>query len=158
MKRWMITTACLLMGALSAHADSSSYEAQFGLITVGGFIVFYNSQGPLSYNTLTLKDLPADAILLGEVRGTSCQHGVSIPIFMDFTHRATVSGAQGNGSYKKAVEDIQQDHPQLDGIFDVKIDIHNFSILGIYKRECTEISALGFRIPTSTDSPKIESR
>lgn len=137
------------MGALSAFAEDPSYEADFGLITPGGFIVFYNSQGPLSYSTLTLKDLPKGAALLGEVKSENCQYQVSIPLFTVFPQQVTLSGAQGNGGFKKAMASIQRDYPQLDGIFDVKIDIHELNILGIYNWECTEIVARGFRVQKS---------
>jgi hypothetical protein len=143
----MFTVGLLLAGALSALAGDPSYEADVGLIPPGGFIVFYNSQGPLSYRTLTLKDLPAGTSQLGEVRVNNCQHAVSIPLNLVFRQGVTLSGVQGNGGFKKAMASLQRDYPQVDGIFDVKIDMHELSILGLYARECTEIVARGFRVP-----------
>jgi hypothetical protein len=46
------------------------------------------------------------------------------------------------------MKDIQSRSSELDGIFDVKVDVHKFSILGIYRRECTEITARGFSLRT----------
>lgn len=154
MKRWMVTASILLMSGSIALAESASYEAQFGLITVSGFIVFYSTQGPLSYHTMTLKDLPDDATLSGEVTGKSCQHGISIPIFMDITRSITLSGAKGDGGFKKAIVSIHRDHPRLDGLFDIKVDTHQLSILGIYKRQCTEVSARGFSLQKPINSLK----
>jgi len=148
-KTGIFAVGLLLAGALSALAGDSSYEADNGLIWPGGFIVFYNSQGPLSYSTLTRKDLPAGTVLLGEVRAKDCQHAVSIPLNLVIRQGVRVSGAQGNGGFKKAMASLHRDYPQADGIFDVKIDIQILSILGLYTRECTEIEARGFRVPTS---------
>lgn len=139
----------LLVWAHSAWAGDPSYEADIGLISPSGFIVFYNSQGPLSYRTLTLKDLPVGTTLLGEFKAENCQYAVSIPLNLIFRQGVTLSGAQGNGGFKKAMVGLHRDYPQVDGIFDVKIDIHTLSILGLYTRECTEIVARGFRVPQS---------
>lgn len=134
---------CLL--ATSAGAQSPAYEADLGLIFVGGFILFYDSQGPLSYQTYTPQESPDGAVSLGEVAGDSCQHGLSIPIIFSAADRFSVSGAKGDGSFKKALRDLHQKHPEVDGIYDVKVDVHQLSILGIYKRACTEVAARGFR-------------
>lgn len=139
--------SCLVSTA--TRAQSPTYEAQLGLIYVGGFILFYDSQGPLSYQTFTPRESPEDAILLGEVTGRSCQHGLSIPIFFSGTDRFSVSGAKGDGGFRKALRDLYQKHPQVEGVHDVKVDIHQLSILGIYKRECTEVVARGFRRASS---------
>ena len=148
MKTCFFTAVILLIGALPAFAEDPSYEADYGLIAPGGFFVlFYNSQGPLSYTTQTLKDLPKGATLLGEVKSSDCQHQVSIPIFTGFSQQVSISGALGNGSFKKAMTNIKRDYPQVDGIFDVKIDINElYLFFGIYNWECTEIVARGFRV------------
>jgi len=139
-------TVCLLVLVIrsSASAGDSSYDANVGLIWPNGFIIYYNSQGPLSYRTLTVKDLPAGVTVLGEVRASDCQHAVSIPFNLIFREGVTVSGAQGNGGFKKAIATLHRAYPQVDGIFDVRIDVHALSILGLYTRECTEIVARGF--------------
>lgn len=133
---------CLL--SASAWAQNPAYEADIGLIFVGGFILFYDSAGPLSYQTFTPRESPDGALSLGEVTGDSCQHGLSIPIIFSATDRFSVSGAKGDGSFKKALRDLRQRHPDVDGIYDVKVDVHQLSILGIYKRDCTEVVARGF--------------
>ena len=34
---------------------------------------------------------------------------------------------------------------EIRGIYDVKVDLQQISILGVYRRVCTEVSALGFQ-------------
>ncbi len=140
---------CLL--SASAWAQSPAYEARIGLIFVGFFVLFYDSQGPLSYQTVTPHEVPEDAVPVGEVVGDSCQHGLSIPIIFSATDRFSLSGAKGDGSYKQALLDIHQKHPDLAGLYDVKVDTHQLSILTIYSRECTIVVAQGFKRPRSDE-------
>jgi hypothetical protein len=131
--------------AISACSQNAAYEANVGLLPVGGFMLFYDSQGPLSYTSLTPDQIPQNVILLEEVIGESCQHGLSIPLFIFSPLRGNVSGARGDGSYRRALDDLHGKYLDLDGIFDIKVDIHQYSILGIYKRNCTEVVARGFQ-------------
>lgn len=147
---------CLL--STSAWAQSASWEARTGLIFAGAFMLFYDSEGPLSYKSLTPWELPNDAVLVGEVAGESCQHGVSIPIIFSATDRIRVSGAKGDGSFKKALKDLHVRHPDVAGLYDVKVDVRRISVLaGIYIRDCTGVVALGFRRPGSAKSPALSS-
>ncbi len=108
--------------------------------------MFFNSKGPLSFQTLTGSEIPKDAVDAGTVKCTSCQHGVSIPVPGLGNGRSTnLSGAGGNGGFDKALANLKKDKPDLRGIYDVKIDMHQVSILGIYRRLCTEVSARGFK-------------
>ena len=79
--------------------------------------------------------------------GNSCQHGLSIPVTASI-RPTTVSGAAGNGGYNKTLAGILKARPDLAGIYDVKVDVHTISILGFYRRTCTEILARGFRLGT----------
>lgn len=137
----------LILGVPSAFADEfseeASYEAQFGLIQVGGFVVIYDTEGPMSYVTLTSKDLPRDFQPMGEVQGRGCQRALSIPILGD--GNTQVSGALGDGGYQRALRQIREENPGLRGIYDVKVDDHEFSILGIYSQLCAEVTARGFK-------------
>ncbi len=157
MKR-MLALVCWCLLSTSAWAQSPAYEADIGLIFVGGFILFYDSEGPLSYQTFTPRESPDGAVSLGEVAGNSCQHGLSIPIIFSATDRFSVSGAKGDGSFKQALSDLRQKHPGVEGIYDVKVDVHQLSILGIYKRDCTEVVARGFRRSRSEESSAFLSR
>ncbi len=129
-----------------AQAERPPYEAQMGLIRVGGFIVFFNSQGPLSFQTLDPSEIPKDAVDAGVVRCDSCQHGVSVPVPGIGSNRTTnISGAGGNGGFDKALANLKKERPELRGIYDVKVDTHRISVLGIYRRLCTEVTARGFK-------------
>ena len=149
MKKILVIFITVMLSA-NAGAQNLQYEANPGLIFVGFLIVFYDSEGPLSFQTMTPKDVPDDAVLLGKVFGESCQHGLTIPIFFSFPSRVSVSAAKGNGSYKKAILDIKQKHPDLDGLYDVMVDIHRRSILTIYSRSCTIVTARGFKYKGSS--------
>lgn len=138
--RAALAAACLLLAGPVFGREQ--YRASPSLIPLSGIILFYNSQGPLSLVSMTRSELPPDAVPTGEVRGRSCQHGLVIPISGNL-RSASVSGAAGDGSYRKAVREIRRRRPELIGIYDVKVDLHIVSILGIYRRWCTEISARG---------------
>lgn len=143
---------CLL--STTVWAQNPSYEASSGLIFVGALILFYDSKGPLSYQTSTPRDLPKNTIFLGEVVGDSCQYGISIPIIFSLTDRVSVSGGKGDGSYEKALLDLHRRHPEVEGIYDVKVDIHKISVLlGIYQRNCTKVVAQGFRRSRLKEGP-----
>lgn len=127
----------------SARGDGDEDDAVPGLIPAGGLMIFYKSEGPLSFVTMTAKDRPAGARELGTVRGVSCQHGLSVPIAAQL--RATsISGGYGDGSFKKALEQIKKASPDMAGLYDVRTDLRIFSILGIYRKLCTEVTARAF--------------
>ena len=129
-----------LLWALPADAQEGS-EANPGLIQAGGGLLFYSTEGPLSFTTMTRREAPAGTVPSGEVRGRSCQHALTIP-----TGRAgNLSGAVGKGGYEKAVQDILSRDPALVGIYDVKVDVQILSILFIYRRMCVEVTATGLR-------------
>ena len=137
----------VLLGFLAqpvmASGEAEQEDAVPGLIPAGGIMVFYQSQGPLSFVTMTPKDRPAGARELGTVKGVSCQHGLSVPIAAQF--RATsITGGYGDGSFKKALEQIKAANPDLAGLYDVRSDLRVFSILGIYRKLCTEVTARAF--------------
>lgn len=142
-----------LLGALFLFLASASgpalaqdgYEAESGLIRPGGWLIFFSAEGPLSYQTLTPKDVPPGAVRIGEVRGRGCQHGVSVPLPTSSSSRTSVSGAGGAGGFDKALQDIRERHPDLKGIYDVKVDEHFLGILTIYSRRCIEVTAKGFK-------------
>ena len=146
MKVVLILIGVCVIGTGCSQPQRWAYEARPGLIFVGGFVLYYDSEAPLSYQTLTPNEKPVDVVTIGEVKGDSCQHGLSIPIIFSATDRTSVSGATGDGSYKKALLAIREKHPDLAGLYDVKVDIHQWSIL-TYSRECTIVVAQGFTRP-----------
>jgi hypothetical protein len=134
---FLLTTSSVRAGA------QESYEARSGLLQLEGLVVFFSGAGPLSYVTMTARDVPADAVRIGSVAGRGCQFGVSTP-FMG-TGTPQLSGGGGEGGFARAVEDIRRRHPDLRGIYDVKVDDHVMSILTVFQRQCTEVAAQGFR-------------
>lgn len=106
-------------------------------------MLFYDSTGPLSFVTMTPRDKPASAPELGLVKGVSCQHGLAIPITAN-VRGTNITGAYGNGSFVKALEAIKKEKPDVVGIYDVRTDLRVFSVLGIYRKLCTEVTARAF--------------
>lgn len=132
-----------LAGSAGARGENDEDTAVPGLIPAGSLMLFYDSSGPLSFVTMTPKDKPAGAKELGTVFGSSCQRGLSVPISAD-VRGTSISGAYGNGSFAKAIAQIRKEHPDVAGIYDVRTDSHVFSILGIYRKLCTEVTARAF--------------
>lgn len=141
----MILLLALLLGALPCRAEErDEFEGAPGLIPPGGMVLYYDTSGPFAFAASTPKDIPKDAVMVGEVRSRSCQHGLAIPTSLSM-RSSSLSAYKGDGSYEKALRVMKEKNPELRGIFDVKVDQHVRSILGIYRRLCTEISAKGYR-------------
>lgn len=134
----------MLVGPAAARQESDEFEGKPSILFPGGLLLYQDTSGPLSLAALTPKDMPVGSELLGEVSARSCQHGLAIPVTASF-RPTTISGAKGQGSYRKALARLASKYPDLDGIVDVKVDMHTLSVLGVYRRLCTEINALGFR-------------
>ena len=142
--------AAVLLASLSSAARASGENdedtAVPGLIPTGNFTLFYKTEGPLSFVAMTPKDRPKNVRELGTVKGSSCQHGLSIPISAD-VRGTSISGAYGDGGFGKALAQIKKEKPEAAGIYDVRTDMKVFSILGIYKKLCTEVTARAFGAP-----------
>lgn len=156
--RVIVLFVVLALCSACAPLQRWNYEARSGLIFVGTFVVFYDSEGPLSYQALTPHDILPAMVPVGEVVGDSCQHGLSIPIIFSANDRFSVSGAKGDGSYRKALRNIQEKYPHLAGVYDVKVDVQKWSILTIYRRECTVVAAQGFTHPDSDNLVKVSAQ
>jgi len=141
----LIVALVLIALATRARARGENDEdtAAPGLIPAGSFMLFYDSSGPLSFVAMTPKDKPKDAPELGLVKGVSCQHGLSIPISAN-VRGTSITGALGDGSFGKALREIKKAKPEVAGIYDVRTDQRVFSILGIYRKLCTEVTARAF--------------
>ncbi|MEK7859028.1 MAG: hypothetical protein AAB320_07790 [Elusimicrobiota bacterium] len=149
-----MSSALLLLalwaGAAAAQEDAS--QATPSILRMGGMALFNDTQGPLSFVTMTPKEVPEGARLLGTVTGRSCQRGLAIPLAASL-RATTVSGTLGKGGYDSALADLRRRRPEVDGVYDVKVDLHLRSILGFYKSLCIEISARGFALPAPSTSP-----
>ncbi len=126
-----------------ATGENDEDTAVPGLIPSGSLMLFYDTTGPLSFVAMTPKDKPKNAPELGLVKGVSCQHGLSIPLSAD-VRGTSITGAVGNGSFVKAINEIKKAKPDVVGIYDVRTDLRVFSILGIYRKLCTEVVARAF--------------
>lgn len=144
--------ALLLAAAAASTAgaagENEEDDALPSMNRTGGLVLFYDSTGPMSFVAMTPRDVPSGARALGTVRGRSCQRGLSIPLSASV--RATsISAGFGDGSYRKAIEDIKAKNPDLAGIYDVRVDLGQFSVLGgLYRSLCTYVSARGFALPS----------
>lgn len=143
MKPILALVLLALAPLVRAAGENDGDTAVPGLIPAGSFMIFYDSSGPLSFVTMTPKDKPAGTPELGLVKGVSCQHGLSIPISANL-RGTSISGAVGNGSFVKALEEIKKKKPEVAGIYDVRTDQRIFAILGIYRKLCTEVTARAF--------------
>jgi len=137
----LVGMTLLLAGALPVRGD---YQVRPALIVPGGLVLFYNSEGPLSYETTSRREIPSDAVDAGPVYAQSCQYALTIPLSLSLS-ATSIAGAAGNGSYKKAMQEINGQHPQLRGLYEVIVDLHQTSVLGIFSRLCTEIHARGYQ-------------
>jgi hypothetical protein len=142
MKRAILLGAVwLLAGAFPAQGDYASRPA---LIVPGGMVLFYNSQGPLSYVALTRRELPAEAVDAGPVYAQSCQYALTVPLSLSLS-ATSLSGAAGNGGFNKAIGELRRERADVRGLYDVMVDLHRTSVLGTFSRLCTEIHARGYR-------------
>jgi hypothetical protein len=130
--------------APQAALGQSGYDASSGVIRPGGFVLFLNASGPLSYAMLTPGDLPHDARRLGPVHGRGCQFAISTPM-INIAGIPRLSVGAGGGGFDKALQELRERVPGLRGIYDVKVDVHMVGVLTVFQRLCTEITAQGFR-------------
>lgn len=152
--RILLAALLLALAAGSARAigEGDEDDAAPGLMPAGGLVLFYDSGGPMSFPSMTPKDVPADALKIREVKGRACQRGIAVPIAAQF-NATSVSAYAGNGTYAKAVAEIKKEHPEIVGIYDVRTDVEVFSVLGgLYKSLCTEVSARAFALGKPSSS------
>ena len=81
-------------------------------MSTSGFMLYYNTTGPMSFPAMTPRDVPASARKLGMVVGRSCQRGLSVPVSADI-RSTSVSGNFGDGGYGKAIGAIKAAHPDV---------------------------------------------
>lgn len=141
----MSLAAAVLAGLLALPAAAQDEgRASPALVPAGGLLIFYDSQGPMTFVAATRRELPAGVSDAGEVEAQACQHGLSVPLSLSW--RATsVSGALGRGGFEKALERVKAARPELRGVYDVRVDLRVTSVLGVWRRLCVELAARGFR-------------
>ena len=147
-----ILFAAALVGLLAAPCravgEGDDDDAYPGMQSANGLVLFYESAGPMSFPAMTPKDVPENAVKIREVKGRACQRGLAVPIAANF-NATNISAYRGDGSYAKALAQIKKEHPDVIGIYDVRTDVEVFSILGVYRSLCTEVSARAFALPAA---------
>jgi hypothetical protein len=138
----------LLAAPGRAAGEGDEDDAFPGMQPAGGMVLYYDSSGPMSFPSMTPKDVPDGARKVREVRGRACQRGLSVPIAAEF-NATNISAYAGNGSFAKALAQIKKDNPDVVGIYDVRTDVEVFSILGFYRSLCTLVSARAFALPAA---------
>ena len=141
-----VVLAALAAAPCAALGEGDEDDAAPGLQPPSGLVLFYESKAPMSFPSMTPKDVPENARKIREVRGVSCQRGLSIPIAANL-NATNVSAYRGDGSYAKAVAQIKKKHPEVSGIYDVRTDVEDFSVLGFYRSLCTIVTARAFVLP-----------
>ncbi len=149
----VIALAALLAAPCVAIGEGDEDDAAPGLMSTSGLVLYYNTTAPMSFPAMTPRDVPESARKLGVVVGRSCQRGLAVPLSADI-RSTSVSGNFGDGGYSKALADIKAAHPDVTGIYDVISDVEYFSILGIYRSQCTFVTARAFAL-ASVAAPKI---
>jgi len=150
--RLLLAAAFALAAAAPCAAQDDEGTAFPTMQTTSWLTPFYDATGPMSYVAMTPKDVPAGARLIPEVRGEYCQHGLAIPTTLS-AQATDINLVYGDGGFVKSVRKIIEAHPDVAGIYDVRVDLRIFSILGIYKKTCTIVTARAFAPAPSGPSP-----
>ena len=137
----------------SSKVFAATYNQYPSVVSPSGYFVVYDVQGTLSFEPSTRWELPKNILDQGEVLGQSCAYALSIPLSLALS-TTKISGAYGENGYNKAVKNILKAHPDITGIYDVKVDTHIITVLGIFTRQCLELTARAFKIPTSNSRQK----
>jgi hypothetical protein len=135
--------SALMAAPCAAIGEGDEDDAVPGLQPTNGFVLFYDDTAPMSFVAMTPRDVPEGALKIREVRGVSCQRGLSIPLAASLTS-TSVSGNMGDGGYAKAIAQIRKAHPEVSGIYDVRADLQDFSLFGLYRSLCTIVTARAF--------------
>ena len=128
---------------------ANTYTASPSLVAPSGYFLVYDVQGTLSFEPSTRWNLPKDIKDAGAVSGQSCAYALSIPLSLALSS-SKISGAYGENGYNKALKSILKVDPNIAGIYDVKVDRHTISVLGVFTRSCLELSARAFKNVTSS--------
>ncbi len=143
----------LIAAFLPINAFSATYTSQPSIVAPSGYFIIYDVQGTLSFEPSTHWELPKNITDMGNVLGKSCAYALSIPISLAL-NATKVSGAYGENGYNKAVKNILKTRPDISGIYDVKVDTHIITVLGIFTRQCLLLSAHAFKISNQNTRQK----
>lgn len=139
----LLLAALLLAAAPACALDEDEAVARSGLLRMGGFNLGTIADAPLGLLGAVGSEIPKNAARLGELRGRACQYGVGVPYSLNFL--STINGVGGKGSFEKAIADIKKKQPDVEGLYDLKVDVHITGVLGIFRRQCIELSGRGWK-------------
>lgn len=159
--RLVLATAALLLLGLSGCAPmlGSTREPAYqgNGVAVGAHVgdavlLYQDSAGPLSYR--------ADARIAGPARpvnGRACQSALTLPVVLLWgavrggslaNAPGFVGAGWGDGGYIKAATEARASIPAAH-LVDVRADLRTTVILGLWRRQCVELSALALEAPHS---------
>jgi hypothetical protein len=122
-------------------------DQQPGVMRMSPLTVFQSSQGPLNYQSPTLKK--AKVVPKIRVTGEACQSGLNLPVGAIVSAIRTgnqalafgnVSAAWGDGGYQRAIAEAASKAPGHD-LVDVRADLEVTVILGIWMQQCVNVNA-----------------
>jgi hypothetical protein len=126
---------------------SSSYMSE-GIELPKGIPAYQNYTAPISYISLTRRDVIAlsKGKEVIEVEGKSAKTRVFIPVgyFIGLSPTSGLSFDVMDRSIEKAIDDAKNRYG-VQTLYDVRIDRHVLSILGIYTKTTTIVHAKGIR-------------
>jgi hypothetical protein len=151
---WTLTAVLLFLSgfdplwAFGPHGDGAIGGAMDRAQPPRGFPVYQNYETPFSYPSMTRRDL--DSLLRDgeviEVEGSSRMAGFFIPIGL-ITGLGPTSGLSVD-LYDRSIRAALDDATARYGVrhfYDIRIDLHIFSILGIYNTATTIVHAKAIR-------------
>ena len=134
--------------AFGPHGNGKIGNARDQIHLPQGLLNFQNFTAPLSYPSFSRRDLtPLDEDQeIIEVEGKSEKLRILIPIgyLVGLNPTSGFSFDIMDRSIQKAVEDAKERY-HVEALYDVRIDINLFSILGIYNKATTIIHAKGIK-------------
>lgn len=141
--RLALLAALLFCAPRASAMDEDEAVARSGLLRMGGFNLGTVADAPLGLLGAVGSELPKGAVRLGELKGRACQYGVGVPYSLNFL--STVNGVGGKGSFEKALAEIKKKQPDAEGLYDLKVDVHITGVLGIFRRQCLELTGRGWK-------------
>ena len=130
--------------AFGPHGGGSIGDAIDRAEVSRGFPIYQDYDAPYSYPSMTRRDLipsiQADEVI--EVEGSSKMTGFFLPIglFIGLGPTSGLSVDLDDRSVRTALEDARRRY-DVRHLYDIRIDIHYFSILGIYNTRTTIVHA-----------------
>lgn len=134
--------------AFGPHGDGRIGNSPEQFRIFRGFPVYQNFNAPVSYPSQTRRDVlrlgRRDQII--EVEGKSSKLDFFIPIgfLFGFSPTSGISVDIKDRGVQMAIADAKERYG-VDVLYDIRIDVNIFSILGVYNKTTTMIHAKGFR-------------